>query len=60
MEFTYREAGDDDRDCPCREATVSAADGDVIDSPDFGYVVRTRAHRHAEWHGALRQGAGWA
>jgi hypothetical protein len=36
VEFTYREAGHDDRDRPGREVTVFAADGDVLDSQDFG------------------------
>lgn len=36
VEFTYREAGDDDRDRPGREVTVFAADGDVLDLHDFG------------------------
>ncbi len=36
VEFTYREAGDDDRVRPAREVTVFAADGDVIESHDFG------------------------
>jgi hypothetical protein len=36
VEFSYREAGNDDRDRPGREVTVFAADGDVLDSQDFG------------------------
>jgi hypothetical protein len=36
VEFTYRGAGDDDRDRPGREVAVFAADGDVLDSQDFG------------------------
>lgn len=36
VEFTYRDAGDDDRDRPGREVTVFGVDGDVLDSQDFG------------------------